>query len=332
MSRRGLRHCSCKSLLLRKIKNPSSSDGIDGMLHINLFSFLTSKGLPWSLSILAHIQLHEAATEEDKTDKKDALVIAQFLLTKKDSLFQNVLSWQCRHERPGTAEGKPDRPDDGIKSDTKRLLTITFPELEHIAGIFTSPCFVCSATILCEGYSQGKAIQDSKHPDTGSYGKQTEETVDAIIKAAATSIGTLVLQKRCLSSKKHQSWTVGRSSAGDYWYADRAMPSADEGQYWYPDSIRESERSLPQTSWLNWRRSRVSPVIDKSLPWQDWSLGIPIGQYVGLSKISKRETDISEGSSGLWPSRSSSLKDISAATSREGLKMADLQKGVLAMP
>jgi transposase len=61
--------------------------------HINLFSFLTSKGFtviiinPLLISNFMKLQLRKT-----KTDKKDALVIAQFLLTKKDSLSQNVLS------------------------------------------------------------------------------------------------------------------------------------------------------------------------------------------------------------------------------------------------
>jgi transposase len=54
--------------------------------HINLFSFLTSKGFtviilnPLLISNFMKLQLRKT-----KTDKKDALVIAQFLLTKKDS-------------------------------------------------------------------------------------------------------------------------------------------------------------------------------------------------------------------------------------------------------
>ena len=59
--------------------------------HINLFSFLTSKGFtviiinPLLISNFMKLQLRKT-----KTDKKDALVIAQFLLTKKDSLLQNA--------------------------------------------------------------------------------------------------------------------------------------------------------------------------------------------------------------------------------------------------
>jgi transposase len=73
-----------------------------------------------------------------KTDKKDALVIAQFLLTKKDSLSQNVLSSESADLRD-LARQRESLIDQmtAIKSDAKRLLTITFPELEHIAGIFT---------------------------------------------------------------------------------------------------------------------------------------------------------------------------------------------------
>jgi transposase len=62
--------------------------------HINLYSFLTSKGFtviiinPLLISNFMKLQLRKT-----KTDKKDApLVIAQFLLMKKDALFQRVLT------------------------------------------------------------------------------------------------------------------------------------------------------------------------------------------------------------------------------------------------
>ncbi len=60
--------------------------------HINLYSFLISLGYtvivlnPLLISNFVKLQLRKT-----KTDKKDASVIAQFLLLNRDSLFQNTL-------------------------------------------------------------------------------------------------------------------------------------------------------------------------------------------------------------------------------------------------
>jgi transposase len=139
-----------------------------------------------------------------KTDKKDALVIAQFLLMKKDSLLQNVLSPESTDMRD-LARQRESLIDQmtAIKNDTKRLLTVTFPELEHIAGIFTK-----SMLRLISHYPSARAIRKTKRSKIaailipGTYGKQTEESVDAIVKAAETSIGTSSPAKEMLIKQK----------------------------------------------------------------------------------------------------------------------------------
>jgi len=173
--------------------------------HINLYSFLTAKGFavvilnPMLISNFMKLQLRKT-----KTDKKDALVIAQFLLMKKDSLFQNVLSAESVDMRDLSRQRESliDQMT-AIKNDTKRLLTVTFPELEHIGGIFTK-----SMLRLISHYPSAKAIRKAKRSKIaailipGTYGKQTEESVDAIIKAAATSIGTASPAKEMLIKQK----------------------------------------------------------------------------------------------------------------------------------
>jgi len=173
--------------------------------HINLFSFLTSKGFtviiinPLLISNFMKLQLRKT-----KTDKKDALVIAQFLRLKKDSLYQNVLSPDDADMRD-LARQRESLVDQmtSIKSDTKRVLTITFPELEHITGIFTKSML----RLLCH-YPSAESIRKARRTKIakilipGSYGKQTDESVDAIIKAAATSIGTASPAKEMIIKQK----------------------------------------------------------------------------------------------------------------------------------
>jgi transposase len=173
--------------------------------HINLFSFLTSKGFtvviinPLLISNFMKLQLRKT-----KTDKKDAAVIAQFLRMKKDSLSENVLSPDNADMRDLARQRESLVGQmTAIKSDTKRVLTITFPELEHITGIFTKSML----RLLCQ-YPSAESIRKAKRAKIakilipGSYGKQTDETVDAVIKAAATSIGTASPAKEMIIKQK----------------------------------------------------------------------------------------------------------------------------------
>ena len=83
---------------------------------------------------------------------------AQFLRIKKDSLCQNVLSPDNADMRD-LARQRESLVDQmtAIKSDTKRVLTITFPELEHIACIFTKSML----RLLCH-YPSAESIRKAK--------------------------------------------------------------------------------------------------------------------------------------------------------------------------
>ncbi len=161
--------------------------------HINLFSFLTSRGFPVIIiNPLLICNFMKLQLRKTKTDKKDAVVIAQFLLLKKDSLSQNLLSPDSADLRD-LARQRESLLDQmtAIKSDFKRVLTITFPELEHITGIFTK-----SILALLSCYPSAEAIHKAKRTKVAkiligtSHGRHGDETVHAIMEAAATSIGT----------------------------------------------------------------------------------------------------------------------------------------------
>src|SRR5512136_2730684 len=76
------------------------------------------------------------------------------------------------------------------KKEIRRLLTITFPELEHMAGLYTQ-----SMLRLLSEYTSAASIRQAKRARiarlliTGSYGKQTDASVRRIVAAAKTSIG-----------------------------------------------------------------------------------------------------------------------------------------------
>jgi len=161
--------------------------------HVNLYSFLISLGYtvivmnPLLISNFVKLQLRKT-----KTDKKDASVIAQFLRLNRDSLCQTLVSSDFSELRDLSRqrESLVDQMS-SIKSDIKRLLTMTFPELERMAGVFSKSML----RLLCH-YPSAASIRQLKRSQIakilipGSYGKQTASSVERIIKAAQGSIGT----------------------------------------------------------------------------------------------------------------------------------------------
>ena len=173
--------------------------------HVNLYSFLISKGYtvsvinPLLISNFVKLQLRKT-----KTDKKDAYVIAQFLLLNRDSLGRTVGSSDFTDIRDLSRqrESLVDQMTSN-KIEIKRLLTMTFPELEHIAGIFTKSML----RLLCQ-YPSAASIRQAKRSKIarilipGSYGKQTDASVERIVKAAETSIGTASSAKEIILKQK----------------------------------------------------------------------------------------------------------------------------------
>ena len=110
-----------------------------GCYHINLFAFLCSEGIvcvvinPLLISNFARLSLRKT-----KTDKKDALTIAQFVLAHRSKLSQVSYSQSSQdlkdlaRERESVAGMMA-----GLKNDVRRLLQMTFPELEHRCKLFT---------------------------------------------------------------------------------------------------------------------------------------------------------------------------------------------------
>ena len=110
-----------------------------GCYHINLFSFLSSEGIscvvinPLLISNFARLSLRKT-----KTDKKDALTIAQFLLVHHSKLTQVSYSQNSQDLRDLARERESlAMMIAGLKNDVRRLLQMSFPELEHRCKLFT---------------------------------------------------------------------------------------------------------------------------------------------------------------------------------------------------
>jgi transposase len=173
--------------------------------HVNLFSYLVSEGYkvilinPLLISNYVKMQLRKT-----KTDKKDAVVIAQFLLANGDTLIQRATPSLISDLRDLSRQ-RESLVDEmtSLKIEIKQLLNITFPELEHMAGIFTK-----SILKLLQQYPSAFALRDadigqlSQMLIADSYGHKREDFAKALIKAARFSVGTNSPAKEMIIKQK----------------------------------------------------------------------------------------------------------------------------------
>jgi len=173
--------------------------------HVNLFSYLVSEGYrvilinPLLISNYVKMQLRKT-----KTDKKDAVVIAHFLLANRDTLIQRVTPSLISDLRDLSRQRESLVNEmTSLKIEIKQLLNITFPELEHMVGIFTK-----SIIKLLQQYPSAFALRDadlnqlSQNLITDSYGHKREVFAAALIKAAHSSIGTNSPAKEMIIKQK----------------------------------------------------------------------------------------------------------------------------------
>ena len=173
--------------------------------HVNLFSYLVSEGYrvilinPLLISNYVKMQLRKT-----KTDKKDAVVIARFLLANGDTLIQRATPSLISDLRDLSRQ-RESLVDEmtSLKIEIKQLLNITFPELEHMVGIFTK-----SILNLLQQYPSAFALRDadldqlSQMLIADSYGHKREAFAAALIKAAHSSIGINSTAKEMILKQK----------------------------------------------------------------------------------------------------------------------------------
>ncbi len=160
--------------------------------HITLFSYLTSRGYrvviinPLLIANFVKLQLRKT-----KTDKKDALVIAQFLILRKETFSAQAFSSELMELRD--LARRRERLADQVtklKGNMKRILSVTFPELEHLTGVFTK-----STLQLLSQFPSAETLKKAD-PDLvttlitkRSWGKKTRTFVETLMAAASSSVG-----------------------------------------------------------------------------------------------------------------------------------------------
>jgi transposase len=162
--------------------------------HINLFSFLTSKGIdavvinPLLVSNFAKLSLRKT-----KTDKKDAMTIARFLLINKDSISKMSVSQDIQDMRDIARERESlCHLISANKTEIKRVLQTTFPELESVCNIYTKSMLnfikeFPSARLVSP--AKPKVIAKALRPS--GRGNKISFPPEAIINAAKTSVATV---------------------------------------------------------------------------------------------------------------------------------------------
>ena len=162
--------------------------------HLPLFSYLTAQGYPVVIiNPLLIANFAKRSLRKTKTDKKDAYTIAQFLMREKEA-FAPQTTDHLAAELRDLARRREKLVDyvTSLKGDMKRILSVIFPELEHITGVFTK----ATLRLLVE-YPSAHAIREAGYDEVAdlfvnrSRGTRPRATVKTLMTAAASSVGVV---------------------------------------------------------------------------------------------------------------------------------------------
>jgi transposase len=161
--------------------------------HINLFSYLTAQGIraivinPLLIANFAKLTLRKT-----KTDKKDASTIAQFLFVHRDTINQMSISQDMQDMRDLARERESiAQLISATKTDIKRVLQTTFPELERLCGVYTGIMLA-----FLQDFPSARLIRMSKRQTIvkaleprGQGNRISTFTADDVINLAKNSVG-----------------------------------------------------------------------------------------------------------------------------------------------
>lgn len=176
-----------------------------GCYHLNLFSFLTGMNFqaliinPLLISNFMKLDLRKT-----KTDKKDAAVIAHFLLLHQDAVHKLNLSEEIADLRDLARQRESlVKQMSALKNDLKRLLSITFPELEKETNVFShSVLTVLTLFASASAVQRASVSQIAKCLCQGALGRKTSLTAEQFKQAAKKSVGTTSMAKEFVVSQK----------------------------------------------------------------------------------------------------------------------------------
>ena len=160
--------------------------------HIPLFTYLAAQ--EYRVVVINPLLISgfsKRSLRKTKTDKKDAMTIAQFLMQEKSSFSAQApdhLMTELR-ELARRRERLADHVT-SLKGDMKRILSVTFPELEGITGVFTR----ATLRLLTE-YPSAHAIKGADPSAIADVfkargrGNRPRAGIKALLDLAASSVG-----------------------------------------------------------------------------------------------------------------------------------------------
>src|SRR5512139_2179240 len=176
-----------------------------GCYHINLYSFLTSQGIrtlvvnPLLIANFAKLSLRKT-----KTDKKDAMTIARFLMDHHEEVSHLSLS----QDHQGLRDLSRERESlchlmSATKVEIKRVLRTIFPELESIGNLYTGVMLR-----FLQQYPSARLVRGAKRKAIakalrGPYvGDKLTYSAEEIMKAAQSSVGVVSPAKEIIVQGK----------------------------------------------------------------------------------------------------------------------------------
>jgi transposase len=176
-----------------------------GCYHINLFSFLTSQGIrtmvvnPLLIANFAKLSLRKT-----KTDKKDAMTIARFLMDHHEEVSHLSLSQDHQDLRDLSRERESlCHLIAATKVEIKRVLRTTFPELESIGNLYTGAMLRFLQQYPSARLVRGAKLRAIAKALKGPYvGDKLTFSTEDILRAAKTSIGTVSPAKEIILQGK----------------------------------------------------------------------------------------------------------------------------------
>lgn len=176
-----------------------------GCYHLNLFSFLTGMNFQaFIINPLLISNFMKLDLRKTKTDKKDASVIAHFLLLHQDAVHKLNLSEEIADLRDLARQRESlVKQMSALKNDLKRLLSITFPELEKETNVFShSVLTVLTLFASAAAVQRASVSQITKCLCKGALGRKTSITAEQLKQAAKKSVGTTSMAKEFVVSQK----------------------------------------------------------------------------------------------------------------------------------
>jgi transposase len=160
--------------------------------HIPLFTYLAAED--YRVVVINPLLINgfsKRSLRKTKTDKKDALTIAQFIMQEKEALSVKAPD-DLIGELKDLARRREKLADHltSLKGDMKRILSVTFPELEDITGVFTK----ATLRLLME-YPSAHTIRKADSSAIADVfkckgqGNRPRVTIKALIDAAISSVG-----------------------------------------------------------------------------------------------------------------------------------------------